>query len=117
MDALVHLSTREGLPRALPQALANGKPVVTYDCDGAREVCLEGETGFLIRPGDRAGLVNALERLARDPERRRRMGGSGRTMVSERFTVERLVEEQEALYRRLLSAPSKRRPQAAPSRS
>ena len=52
MDALVHLSQREGLPRALPQALAAGKPVVAYDCDGAREVCIENETGFLIRPGD-----------------------------------------------------------------
>ena len=47
MDTLVHLSLREGLPRALPQALAAGKPVVAYDCDGAREVCLEGKTGFL----------------------------------------------------------------------
>ena len=48
MDALVHLSLREGLPRALPQALAAGKPVVAYDCDGAREVCRDGESGFLV---------------------------------------------------------------------
>ena len=40
MDALVHLSLREGLPRALPQALAAARPVVAYDCDGAREICL-----------------------------------------------------------------------------
>ena len=52
MDALVHLSLREGLPRALPQALAAGKPVVAYDCDGAQEVCLDNETGFLVPPGD-----------------------------------------------------------------
>ena len=50
MDALAHLSLREGLPRALPQALAAAKPVVAYDCDGAGEVCLEDETGFLVRP-------------------------------------------------------------------
>ena len=50
MDRLAHLSLREGLPRALPQALAAGKPVVAYDCDGAREVCLENETGFLCAP-------------------------------------------------------------------
>ena len=113
MDALIHLSAREGLARALPQALANGKPVVSYDCDGASEVCLEGKTGFLIRPADRSGLVDALERLACDPGLRRRLGESGRTFVSERFTVERLVDEQEALYRRLLSVPSKRGPSAA----
>src|SRR5262249_2917293 len=52
MDALIHLSTREGLPRALPQALAAAKPVVAYDCDGAGEVCLENRTGFLLRCGD-----------------------------------------------------------------
>ncbi|HTV75650.1 MAG TPA: glycosyltransferase, partial [Candidatus Baltobacteraceae bacterium] len=50
MDALVHLSLREGLPRALPQALAAAKPVVAYDCDGAREICFDGKTGFLIQP-------------------------------------------------------------------
>jgi len=64
MDALVHLSQREGLPRALPQALAAAKPVVAYDCDGAREVCREGETGFLIESGDLAGLSARLLQLA-----------------------------------------------------
>ena len=53
MDCLAHLSRREALSRALPQALASGKPVVAYDFDGADEVCLEGETGFLIRTGGR----------------------------------------------------------------
>ena len=52
MDLLVHLSLREGLPRALPQALACGKPVVAFDVDGAREVCIDGETGLLVRAGD-----------------------------------------------------------------
>ncbi len=51
MDAVAHLSRREGLARALPQALAAGKPIVAYDCDGAREVCMDGETGFLVKPG------------------------------------------------------------------
>lgn len=51
MDAVAHLSRREGLARVLPQALAAGKPIVAYDCDGAREVCLDGETGFLVKPG------------------------------------------------------------------
>src|SRR5208282_3662076 len=66
MDALVHLSLREGLPRALPQALAAAKPVVAYDCDGAREICLENETGFLIQPGDLKNLTEKIIRLAND---------------------------------------------------
>ena len=47
MDVLVHASLREGLARALPQALIAGKPVVSYDVDGAREVVVSGETGLL----------------------------------------------------------------------
>lgn len=101
MDCLVHLSRREGLPRALPQALAAGKPVVAYDCDGAAEVCRPGETGFLITPGDHATLVNRLAELAASPDLCARLGETGRAWVRERFTIARLVEDQRALYRRL----------------
>ena len=63
MDIVVHLSGREGLPRALPQALAAAKPVVAWDCDGAGEVCREGETGFLLPAGDLPGLQARLAQL------------------------------------------------------
>lgn len=102
MDVLVHLSLREGLPRALPQAMAAGKPVVAYDCDGAGEVCRTGETGFLLPAGDRAGLADALASLAADPERCRRLGETGRAYVRDRFTVKRMVDDLDGLYRRLL---------------
>ena len=67
MDALVHLSRREGLPRALPQALAAARPVAAYACDGAGEVCIDNETGFLIPPGDRETLARRLLQLAATP--------------------------------------------------
>jgi glycosyltransferase involved in cell wall biosynthesis len=101
MDCLVHLSLREGLPRALPQALANGKPVIAYDCDGASEICLGEQTGLLIPPGATRQLVSAIQTLAGDPDYRRRLGETGREYVRSRFTIERLVEEQHALYLRL----------------
>ncbi len=101
MDCLVHLSRREGLPRALPQAMAAGKPVVAYDCDGAGEVCLQNETGFLVSPGDKQLLIEGLVRLYRDPALRRRFGDTGRAFVSSRFTVARLVSDQYELYLRL----------------
>ena len=103
MDTLVHLSRREGLARALPQALAAGKPVVAYDCDGAREVCLENETGLLLRPGDRAGLSRALEQLSQDRAFCARLGRRGQALVQERFPVGRMVDELHALYTRLLA--------------
>ncbi len=101
MDAVVHLSRREGLPRALPQALAAGRPVVAYDCDGAGEVCLPNETGFLVRAGDLEDLSARLIQLANDPALRRRLGERGRQLVRQLFPVERMVEELYALYQRL----------------
>lgn len=101
MDILAHLSRREGLPRALPQALAAGKPVVAYDCDGAREVCLENQTGFLLRPGDLAGLAQRLTALTSDAGLRGRLGAAGRDFVKERFPVERMVDDLYALYLKL----------------
>ncbi|MFO1458842.1 MAG: glycosyltransferase family 4 protein [Verrucomicrobiota bacterium] len=108
MDCLVHLSRREGLPRALPQALAGGRPVVAFDCDGAGEVCRDDETGFLLAPGDTAGLVDRLALLAGDPALRVRLGETGRSWVSDRFSVERLVNDQHALYLRLAADRSQR---------
>lgn len=101
MDALVHLSLREGLPRALPQALAAGKPVVAYDCDGAREACLNGETGFLVKPGDLAGLKNVLRQLANDLALREKLGRAGAAFVRDNFAVEKMVDAIYHLYLKL----------------
>ena len=113
MDALAHLSRREGLPRAIPQALAAGKPVVAYDCDGAREACLEGETGFLLAPGDLNALVNRLGMLADEPQRRAQFGQTGQAWVRDRFTLRRLVDDQYELYQKLLAASQARQSPAA----
>jgi glycosyltransferase involved in cell wall biosynthesis len=101
MDVVAHLSLREGLPRALPQALACGKPVVAFDVDGAREVCLDGETGLLVRAKDVNALADAVIRLLQDAALAHRMGSQGRELVKERFSEERMVQQLDELYRRL----------------
>jgi glycosyltransferase involved in cell wall biosynthesis len=101
MDVLVHLSLREGLPRTLPQALACGKPVVAFDVDGAREVCRDGETGFLVRAGDVEGMARGVIRLLRDNAMASRMGAKGREMVQTMFAEETMVRRLDELYRRL----------------
>ncbi len=101
MDIVAHLSRREGLPRALPQALAAGRPVVAYDCDGANEVCLNNETGFLVKPGDLPTLTERLTRLAGDAALRGRLALHGRQFVRERFSVEQMVDHLYALYLKL----------------
>jgi len=108
MDLVVHLSRREGLPRALPQALAAARPVVAYDCDGAREVCRDNQTGFLLRPGDRAGLTARVLQLARDPGLRRELGQRGQDLVHQEFGVDKMIDELHALYLKL--AGERRRP-------
>jgi glycosyltransferase involved in cell wall biosynthesis len=104
MDLLIHLSLREGLPRALPQALACGKPVVAFDVDGAPEVCLDGETGLLVCAGDVNGLADAAIRLLQDTGLAHRMGARGRELVKERFSEARMVQQLDELYRRLWAA-------------
>lgn len=101
MDALVHLSVREGLPRALPQALAAGKPVVAYDCDGACEVCLDGRTGFLVKAGDLTGLKSRLSQLAGDSVLRAKLGRYGADLVRANFAVENMVDSIYNLYLKL----------------
>jgi len=98
------LSLREGLPRALPQALASGKPVVAFDVDGAREVCLDGETGLLVQAEDGNALADAVIRLLQDSALAHRMGATGRELVKTRFAEARMVQQLDELYRRLWAA-------------
>jgi glycosyltransferase involved in cell wall biosynthesis len=110
MDALAHLSWREGLPRALPQALAAAKPVVAYDCGGAGEVCLDGQTGFLLPRGDLIGLMDRLLQLANDPGLGKKLGRAGRDFVRENFAVEKMLDAIYNLYLKLIAARSARAP-------
>lgn len=105
MDVLVHTSLREGLARVLPQALAMGRPCVAFELDGAPEVVVPGQTGYLVRPGDAAGLADAINRLLDDPQLRERMGAEGRRLVDPAFREETMVTQIADVYERLLSSP------------
>jgi glycosyltransferase involved in cell wall biosynthesis len=103
MDILVHASLREGLARALPQALIAGKPVVSYDVDGAREVCLDDETGFLLpAPYRFRDFCDPLVRLCQDASLRQRLGSSGRRRFTDQFRHETMTRRVRELYQRLL---------------
>lgn len=101
MDVLVHTSLREGLARVLPQALAMGKPCVSFDIDGAPEVVIPGETGYLVRPGDSEALADAVSRLVADGDLRARLGAAGRRRVDPAFRAETMVREISNLYKKL----------------
>jgi len=103
MDLLVHVSLREGLARALPQALIAGKPVISYDVDGAKEVVIDQKTGFLLPPLSIAPLSEAILKLAGDPELREKLGEQGRRLCQERFRHQSMTELIRDLYCQILS--------------
>ena len=100
VDAVIHPSLREGLARVIPQALLVGRPVISYDIDGAREVVLP-QTGILLKPRDLAGLREATLTLAADPEKRAAMGREGRARFAEQFRHETMTRQLRELYQRL----------------
>ncbi len=99
-DVLALTSRWEGLPRVFPQAMAAGLPIVATRVDGAVEAVVDGETGWLVDVGDRAGLAARLLGLAEDPGLARSMGESGRARVEE-FSAARMARQLEELYERL----------------
>tara|TARA_R110000868_G_scaffold126024_1_gene332461 strand:+ start:8199 stop:9335 length:1137 start_codon:yes stop_codon:yes gene_type:complete len=102
MDIVVHTSVWEGLARVLPQGLIAGKPVVSYDVDGAREVVIPEETGYLLPPESIESLAQALIELASDPEKRRRFGQTGRDRFTDQFRHQTMTRRLREIYQRVL---------------
>ncbi|QNN23125.1 glycosyltransferase family 4 protein [Planctomycetales bacterium ZRK34] len=102
MDLMVHPSYREGLARALPQALLSGLPIVSYDCDGAGEVCVDGETGRLAPTGDIEALRQATTWMIDHPAEAAAMAQAGREICRRRFDAAVMVEQLLDLYQRIL---------------
>jgi glycosyltransferase involved in cell wall biosynthesis len=101
-DILVHCSLREGLARVLPQAMLCGKPVVSFDIDGAKEVVNE-KTGFLVEPENITQLTDACEKLIADPALRQCLGQSGRQSVTEKFAPRTMVDTIEKVYNNIVT--------------
>jgi glycosyltransferase involved in cell wall biosynthesis len=104
MDVVVHTSLREGIARVLPQAGAVGKPVVTFQLDGAPEVVLDGNSGYLVPPLDTTAIAARTVELLRNPERSKAFGAAGRAFAAEHFSVRRMVERINKVYFDLLSS-------------
>jgi glycosyltransferase involved in cell wall biosynthesis len=104
MDIVVHTSLREGLARVLPQGLIAGKPVVSYDVDGAREVCITGETGFLLPPESVEPLIEAISTLAGDARLRQRLGEAGRSRFTDVFRHETMTRQIRQVYAETMNA-------------
>jgi len=91
-------SYREGVPKVLIEAAACGRPIVTTNAPGCREIVRDTENGFLVPIRDHISLAHALRKLINEPSLRKKMGARGREIVLNEFTVDKVVDETLSLY-------------------
>lgn len=96
-DLFVLPSHREGMPRAIIEAMMTGLPVVATAIRGAREQVIDGETGLLVPVKDEAALAAALGRLVADPALRARMGAASLTRARAEYDEAKVIARQIAL--------------------
>jgi glycosyltransferase involved in cell wall biosynthesis len=106
-DGFVLSSLWEGLPMGLLEAGACGLPAVATNVPGTSEVIVDGQTGLLATAGNATGLASAMNRLMRmPPEERNAMGDRARQLVTERYSLDQVLDRWEALYEtRLVGNP------------
>ena len=114
-DAFLLPSANEGTPVSAIESLAAERPVVATAVGGVPDVVLDGVNGSLFKPGDIEGAARALQALADDPDLRRRMGEAGRGWVVPRYSVDRLIDDIDRLYRSLLASKGLPAPGLEPS--
>lgn len=103
-DLVVQASEREGLPNAMLEAGAAGRPTLATAAGGSGEIVRDGETGLLVPVGDRDALTVALRRLVIDADLRDRLGTGARDHIARTFGMDRFVSEFAALYESLAEA-------------
>ncbi len=108
MDVFVLSSLWEGLPQVLVQAAALGKPIVTFDIEGAREIVHAGENGFIVPRGDVHALTQAIDYLINDRPKAAQMGEYGKKFVTFEYDKEVMVRRITALYQDLIRAGRRR---------
>jgi glycosyltransferase involved in cell wall biosynthesis len=96
-------SLREGVPKVLIEAAACGRPIVTTDAPGCREIVRHGENGLLVPVHNSIALADALRVIALNADIRMTMGRRGREIVVAEFSSERVIGETLGVYRELLS--------------
>jgi glycosyltransferase involved in cell wall biosynthesis len=107
-DLVVHPSLEEGLPNAVLEAMAAGKPVVATAAGGTPEAVLDGETGRLVPVGDPDALAQAMLWCLQHPGEMACYGEAARRRVREHFTLEAMVDRHSTLYRQLTEKVGRR---------
>ena len=100
MDVFVLSSREEGIPNALLEAMAAGRPSVVTDVGGNKEVLTDGDTGWLVPSQSPIPLADALEAALSNPQEARRRGDRAHVVTVEQRSIESMVRRHEAFYER-----------------
>jgi glycosyltransferase involved in cell wall biosynthesis len=109
LDVFVLTSDSEGNPNALLEAMSTGLPCVATSVGAVADLLERGRAGMLVPPRDAGALAKALSRLAASKELRRRLGANARERIIREYSLERMLDAYEDLYRR----PERRSTRAA----
>jgi len=102
MDVFVLTSFSEGLSNSIMEAMASGLPVIATDVGGNSELVVHNETGFLFPSQDANSLIQRIIELAEDANKRHQMGMAGRKRMEDYFTLDRMIQNYENLYRSVI---------------
>jgi glycosyltransferase involved in cell wall biosynthesis len=105
MDVLAMTSIRpEPFGGVVSEAMSLELPVIATNIGGSLDQVVDGVTGLLVPPGDPIALADAIEKMMRDPELRRRMGAAGANRIREHFSVAEMIGKMERLFDEAISA-------------
>lgn len=104
-DIFIHPSYREGMPMAVLEAMACGLPIVASRVGGVPDLIQNDVNGILVEPGKIEQLVDAICRLAKDPELRSSMGKANYLLACERYDIEKHVELLVDIYKKIINDP------------
>jgi len=107
IDILLLPSLWEGFGIVLIEAMAAGKPAISTDTSSMPEIIADGQTGYVVPPGDAEALAERTIRLLRNAALREKFGQAARQRLAEKFTHERMIEEVENLFQREINKRKK----------
>ena len=98
---------REGLPRSVIEAMAQGITPIVTDVGGMPELVVDNECGLIVPPRDPSALAHAIVGLARDPARCRDLGEKARIRIQTHFHIRTTIEKTVELFRDVATLPSR----------
>ncbi|MCH7826808.1 MAG: glycosyltransferase family 4 protein, partial [Bacteroidetes bacterium] len=102
IDIVVHTALLEGLPRVFTQSMLMGKPVISFDLDGAHEVIEDGKNGYLIEPMNIEMLTENIIDLVSNTTKSKNFGSYAKDNIKDDFSIMAMVENNNKLYQELL---------------